>query len=533
LEKFGISYSSTGYFSNLVCDYLNNKKSLNSFFNTYPSYKNIYDQTIVKGKSFSTEFRKTLINSLKEQYLGVDLSKKVKSNLELLGSESTFTITTGHQLNIMTGPLYFIYKIITAIKLSIELNKKYKEMKFVPVYWMASEDHDFEEISFFIHKGKNFRWTKKNNSSPVGRIKTDNLKNILDLFEKELGDSPNAIQLKKLIKFSYRSGKNLSQATRTFVNHLFGRFGLVILDGDDKNLKKHFIPHFEEEIVRKTCYKYVVKQIKKVKEKYNSKYNPQINPREINLFYIASGKRLRIVDDNSQDNKNDVVLNTHNFTNEIKKHPDRFSPNALMRPLYQEVILPNVAYVGGQAELAYWLQLKALFDFKKIPFPILCLRNSAVLIDEKSLIKSKKLGLKKQDYFLKKEVLAKEKVFQSSQINLDLSFLKKQLIKQFNYLEKIVSKTDVSFLGAVSAQRKKQLNGIEKLEKRLIKAEKKKLADELERLYTLREKFFPESNLQERIENFSSFYLEWGEDFFDLLLDSFEPINHKFAFIQI
>ena len=161
MKKFGISYSSTGYFSDLVCDYLDNKKSLNSFFNLFPSYENIYDQAAVKQKNFSNESRKTLVKSLKNQYLGIDLSKEVKSNLDLLEGKSTFTITTGHQLNIMTGPLYFVYKIITAIKLSMELNKKYREIKFVPVYWMATEDHDFEEISFFVHKGKNYKWSKK------------------------------------------------------------------------------------------------------------------------------------------------------------------------------------------------------------------------------------------------------------------------------------------------------------------------------------------------------------------------------------
>ena len=178
---------------------------------------------------------------------------------------------------------------------------------------------------------------------------------------------------------------------------------------------------------------------------YNTKYKPQINPREINLFHIANGKRLRIVDDNSQSNGDKVIFYTDDLINEINKFPERLSPNALMRPLYQEVILPNVAYVGGQAELAYWFQLKALFDFKNVLFPILCLRNSSVLIDKNSLIKAKKLGLENEDFFLKKEVLAEKKVFQNSKINLDLSFLKKQLIDQFSTLEKIASKTHPSF----------------------------------------------------------------------------------------
>ena len=533
LEKFSIPYSKTGYFSDLVCDYLSNKKSLNPFFNLSPSHKNIYDHTAVKAKNFSIEFRKTLVNSLKKQYLGIELSKEVKKNLNSLAEESTFTITTGHQLNIMTGPLYFIYKIITAIKLSTELNEKYSKVKYVPIYWMASEDHDFEEISFFIHKGKSYKWKRKNDSSPVGNIATDDLKEILDLFEKELGNSPNANQLKKLIKLSYRSGKNLSQATRIFVNHLFARFGLVIIDGNDKNLKKNFIPHFQEEITKKTCYEYVNKQIDELKKKYNSKLKPQINPREINLFYMTKDKRFRIVDYKLQDNKNKDLYYNQDLHMEIIKYPEKFSPNALLRPLYQEVILPNVAYIGGQAELAYWFQLKALFDYKKIPFPILCLRNSGILIDKKSIVKSKKIGLKIQDFFLEKEELAKKKVLEMSEINLDLSFLKKQLMNQFNYLEKIVLKTDASFLGAVSAQKKKQLNGIEKLEKRLLKAEKRKFTDELARSHLLCKKFFPESNLQERVENFTSFYLEKGDYFFDLLLNSLDPLNHKFTFIEI
>ena len=265
MKAHHIPFIDTGYFSELMCDYLNDKKELQSFHNGVPSFKNLYQQSLKKKKAFSPRIRKTLCDTLNQQYRDIEMSSPVAENLQLLENENTLTVTTGHQLCLMTGPLYFIYKIVSTIKLCRQLNDKYPDLDFVPIYWMATEDHDFEEISSFIFQGKKFRWNTKSVGA-VGKIKTQSLKPLLDLFKQELGSSINANALKALIKKSYETGGDLSHATRIFVNSLFEVFGLLIIDGDDKALKKHFVPYLKEELQKQICSQSVLSQIENLKK---------------------------------------------------------------------------------------------------------------------------------------------------------------------------------------------------------------------------------------------------------------------------
>ena len=153
-----IDLGETGLFSPIFLDYIKQKKPLQPFYNLYPFKKNVGKQVKLKKESFSSETRKILTTVLNSQYEGFTISDTLSSNLQKLEQENTFTITTGHQLNIFTGPLYFIYKIVTVINACKELKADFPDYNFVPVYWMASEDHDFEEISYFKLFNKKYIW---------------------------------------------------------------------------------------------------------------------------------------------------------------------------------------------------------------------------------------------------------------------------------------------------------------------------------------------------------------------------------------
>jgi len=533
MKAHHIPFIDTGYFSELMCDYLNDKKELQLFHSGVPSFKNLYQQALKKKKAFSPRIRKTLCETLNQQYRDIEMSSSVAENLQVLENENTLTVTTGHQLCLMTGPLYFIYKIVSTIKLCRQLNDKYPDLDFVPIYWMATEDHDFEEISSFIFQGKKFRWNTKSVGA-VGKIKTQSLKPLLDLFKEELGTSINANALKALIKKSYETGGDLSHATRIFVNSLFEVFGLLIIDGDDKALKKHFVPYLKEELQKQICSQSVLSQIENLKKDYNPQYKPQVNPRDLNLFFFENGKRHRLVKNEngfSWEGK-EKIIDTSKMMDWVEQSPEKFSPNVLMRPLYQEAILPNIAYFGGGGELAYWLELKSFFDTQKVPFPLLILRNSALVISKKNIRKISKFKLELKDLFLKRSALINKKVRQISNIDLDLSSFKKLLEEQFEYLESLILETDASFKGAVQAQKSKQFNGIDRLEHRLLKAQKIKLKDHIERLVLLQEKLFPGGHMQERVENFSDFYLQHGVEFIDFLMETFEPLSAEFYVIE-
>jgi bacillithiol biosynthesis cysteine-adding enzyme BshC len=521
-----IPFSETGFFTKLIADYIEKKPALAELYENLPDTKGFEQQRKSKEKSFSDTARKTLQKSVKTQYEGFDISKKLEGNITRLSEKNTFTITTGHQLNIMTGPLYFLYKIVTTVNLAKELEKTFPNQNFVPVYWMATEDHDFEEINHFFVHNKKIRWDVEC-KGPVGRKSTRNIDAVWEVFSKEIGDSQQAKNLKNLFFKAYVEQSTLADATRFLVNELFGTCGLLIVDGDDKNLKQQFAPFVAKELTAQ----YAKKSMKQTNHILEENYRLQVHPREINLFYMQDDLRERIV----LEKGNYRVLNTEKQFTEIeileklKKHPENFSPNVVMRPLYQELVLPNLCYVGGGGELAYWLQLKQMFQESNIPFPIVVLRNSVLLISKKQEQKLKKLNISKRELFLEKENLVAKKIKELSAISLDFSAQKNNLKAQFSELKKIAVQTDKSFQGALNAQEKKQLKGLQNLEKKLLKAEKKKHQEQVHRVKLLKESLFPRNGLQERNLNFSEFYLDYGDELIPSLCKILSPLEQKFT----
>ncbi|PZD77288.1 bacillithiol biosynthesis cysteine-adding enzyme BshC [Mesonia sp. K7] len=526
-----LSYQQTGYFSPLILDYLAQKPYLQNLYQYFPTLENFKKQIELKQNSYLESTRNRLVKSLNNQYQNTAISPKTKNNLELLTKENTFTITTGHQLNLFTGPLYFFYKIISVINLTEQLNNAYAEYNFVPVYWMATEDHDFDEINFFNFKQQKLEW-KVNASGPVGELKTEQLDEVFKQFESLLNQSTNAKKLKELFINSYFNQENLAEATQYLVNELFGEYGLVIVDSNKKELKKEFIPFIKSDIFQNTAYKKVSKT-KSYLEK--SDYKVQVNPREINFFYQDKNLRERIIFQKNSFyvNNTDLVFSPKEIEDEIDKNPQKFSPNVILRPLYQETILPNLAYIGGGGEIAYWLELKSFFDAEKTPFPILFLRNSALLVLSKQFEKLEKLEVSIEDLFLKTNELKTVYTEKVSQLDIDFSKQKQFLEQQFQDLYQLAKKTDQSFLGAVAAQEKKQKNGLDHLEKRLLKAQKRKFESEINRVLKLQEELFPNQNLQERVLNFSEFYEAFGDQLIEKLKENLNPLNFKFSIIQL
>lgn len=265
-------------------------------------------------------------------------------------------------------------------------------------------------------------------------------------------------------------------------------------------------------------------------------YKIQVNPREINLFYILDDLRERIIFENNHYliNNTNLKFTESEILTELENYPERFSPNVILRPLYQEVILPNLCYIGGGGELAYWFELKSNFKANTIPFPILLLRNSVLVATEKQFRKIDKLNLSWADLFLNQEKLIEKKTKELSQFEIDFSKQKTHLINQFKDLAEIAHKTDKSFIGAVKAQEVKQIKGLENLEKRLLKAEKKKHANQISRIIELQNELFPNKTLQERSKNLSEI-AEFSSIsiFLEKLLENTEPLSQKFTIIEI
>ncbi|MFT5892730.1 MAG: bacillithiol biosynthesis cysteine-adding enzyme BshC [Dokdonia sp.] len=531
MQKDTITYSETGYFSKLICQYLDQDKSVIPFYHRFPLLENFEAQIKEKRAWFADTSRIILMTSLQKQYAQTAISDATQTHIEKLGEETTFTITTGHQLNLFTGPLYFLYKIIHTITLSRKLKQQHPNYDFVPVYWMATEDHDFDEINYFRFKGKKVQWNREDGGA-VGELSTEGLEAVLDLFKTQLGSSKNAQYLGSLFEEAYIKHTNLTDATRYLANELFKDHGLVIVDGNDADLKTVFAPYVQRELFEEVAHKEVTAQTTQLTE---LGYPEQVHPREINFFYIIKGIRERIIRDGDQFvvNNTEIRFSEAEIRKEVEAHPERFSPNALLRPLYQEVILPNLTYIGGGGELAYWFQLKSCFEAMQVPFPMLLLRNSALIRTEKQKQKTEALNITIPQLFLKQNELVNQKIRAISNIDIDFSEQRTHLKEQFKSMHTLAAETDASFIGAVKAQEVKQLKGLDHLEQRLLRAQKRKLRDQVQRVIDAQNAVFPLHSLQERNTNFAEFYLEFGADLIPALVEALEPLSGEFALVTL
>src|SRR5436190_8596979 len=402
-----IPFRNTHAFNEFFLKYIDQDPSLRPFYSRFPTEEN-FKQQIAEKSSFPESTRKTLVETISKQYSKLDHPQPVKQNIQALLSKTTFTVVTGHQQNIFTGPLYFIYKIVTTINACRKLKARYPDYHFVPVYWMASEDHDYEEIKSFRLYGKKYTWE----TSQKGAVGKFNLKEFAPLLKEIPGDI-------SLFREAYTKNGTLSDAVRHYVNHLFGEEGLVVVDADDQALKCILKPVMHSDLVDHTPYKLVEETNSKL---HTAGFHPAVNPREINFFYLDKNVRSRleqvgdrfVVVDTELEFSKDQVLKM------ISDEPVKFSPNVVLRPLYQEMILPNLAYVGGPAEIVYWLELKTMFEHFKTPFPILLPRNFALVVDAPAGRKLARTGLELQEFFEEKNYLFNHWVTRNSSHDLSL-----------------------------------------------------------------------------------------------------------------
>ncbi|SHJ84641.1 bacillithiol biosynthesis cysteine-adding enzyme BshC [Pseudozobellia thermophila] len=535
MDMDSLPFDQTGYFSDFICDYIAQKEGVRPFFSRFPTLENFQDQLQEKATHFPDAHREVLYSVLQEQYKDFHVSEETEVHLKKLKEPITFTVVTGHQLNLFTGPLYFLYKIISTINLTLELKKAHPKYNYVPVYWMATEDHDFDEINYFNFKGKKIQWNPDNGQSgAVGRFDTQGLVEVYETFAAQLGGSTHAKDIKKLFEKAYLGHDNLADATRYLANELFGSYGLVIIDGDDHRLKRLLVPYAKKDILENVAYKEVTGTISALGQT-DPNYLIQVNPRKINYFYLKDGVRSRIVEREGSFYVLDTAIgfSRDELVKELENHPERFSPNVIARPLYQEVILPNLCYIGGGGEIAYWLELKSMFGAMDVPFPILLLRNSALVITEKQRAKLEKMNLSVADLFLRRSSFINKKIREISNIDIDFGPQKKLLEEQFKALYEMAEQTDKSFLGAVRAQEVKQKKGLDHLEKRLLKAQKRKLKEQVMRMTEIQNELFPNGSLQERYLNFSELYLEMGENLIPVLMKALRPLELKFALINV
>ena len=378
-----LPYQQTGHFSRLITDYLNGNASLRDFYEHPVSFEGM-EAAMQLRDNFPTD-RQLLVKTLQEQYSVLPVQHAVANNLEKLSAKNTFTITTAHQPAIFTGNLYFIYKILHVIKLAETLSVRYPARHFVPVFYMGCEDADLEELGHIYLDGEKLNWDTEQTGA-VGRMHTRGLEGIMQRIEGEFAGEPHGPELIQLLKDCYLQSENIQQATIKLLHRLFGPYGLIVLIPDNRLLKSTMRGVFKDDLTNHAPFEITEQNIQHL----SKLYPVQANPREINLFYLKDDirERLDMKDGRYMVNNTGIHFSPEAMEAELANYPERFSPNVILRGLFQETILPNIVFVGGGGETAYWLELKPLFKHYRVPYPVLILRNSFLLIKKKLEIKN-------------------------------------------------------------------------------------------------------------------------------------------------
>jgi bacillithiol synthase len=503
--------SATGQFSRFFLDYIAQQPDLTPFYHRFPTATDSFADQRAE-RTFSDGHRQTLTDALTRQYADIG---NPPANIALLRQGNTFTVTTGHQLNIFTGPLYVIYKLVTVINLAHQLRATYPDYNFVPVYWMATEDHDFAEINHATLFGQTYAW-QTNQRGAVGRLNPHGLTEVLAQIPEKIPYFPEA----------YGQHETLADAVRFYIHALFGAEGLVCLDADDPALKALFRPVIHDELTQQTAHRLVTESSARLQ---TLGYEPVITPREINLFYLTDGLRERIV---FEDGQYRVLNTTLTFSPDeigklVNESPERFSPNVVLRPVYQETILPNLAYIGGPSEVPYWLQLKAVFDYHALPFPLLLPRNFAMYVPTVTARRMDRLGLTPEDLFEDDTRLKHDFIDHHTRHSLKLDGENKTINRALDAILHKATQVDPTLEKAVLAETKRFANAVIRLEKKMRRAEERNQETGIRQLLAVKHELFPNGGSQERSENFLTFYLR-DPDFLNHLLLAFDPLDFRY-----
>ena len=544
-----VSFEERSDFNSLYLDYLNNFDKVKEFF--HYNFKNHDDfvkcvedkkQSYLKNADFD---RIRLADVLKDQNESFNSSKAALENIEHLRNENTFAIVTGQQVGMLSGPLYTIYKALNTIKLANELNEKYEDNKFVPVFWLECEDHDFLEINnvnildkkneqlnvaYFEGGEESEKYLK-----PVGKIVLDEH---IETFKKELNDALQDTDFKedlfRKINETYKVGENLKTAFAKFMNAVLIDSGLVFFDPSDEKIKELSVPIYEKEL---KTFSQLCEIVIDTTAELEQVYEPQVKPRAINLFYIHEDSRYAL-----QPHESGLIalknsrqkFEKEELFNILYTQPENFSTNVITRPILQDFILPTVAYVGGPSEIAYFAQLKGAYEFYDITMPIIYPRTSVSLIEKRvsSFLEKNDIDFSE---LLDEKALSEKLIGRTDQTNIEdlfTAYLDELNSLNFGFATEL-EKIDKNMVNSIKGKFQKNVEIVEDFKKKFQDAQLRLNDANLKKMRSVVGAIYPGSVLQERVFNVGYFLNKYGPEFVEYLYNEIDINNFEHQVILI
>ncbi len=510
--------------------YQQNPDKLKNYISEAPDFEGLKKAIERRRDNFPVN-RDLLVSVLNDHYSHITPHVTQEHNINKLKDEGTFTIVTAHQPSLLGGPAYYFYKIFSILNLCRQLKVLVPEYHFVPVFINGSEDHDFDEVKSLHLFGKTVEWDIQE-KGPVGKFSLLGLDKIISEVAEILGSNDNSNAVVKIFSDALSQSKDYNDFVFRWLNAFFGKNGLIVLNMDDKRLKNAFIPIFRKEITERNS----INLVQKTQDDLSGLgFRPQAFARDINVFYIDKGMRERIYleDGIYRVNHTDITLTEDEILLLLEEFPEKFSPNVVTRPLYQEFILPNLAYIGGGGEISYWLERKSQFEYFNIHFPILIRRNSIMIITKAIQKSMEKLNVDLKMILNDENSLVNLYLDRAANTDFHLAGEISEISEIFEVISVRAKLIDPTLGPFVLSEGHKVVKSIEAIESRLKKTLKQKEETSLGQLKNLRSKLFPENGLQERKESLLQYFVSEGNDFQEILIDFCDPMQKEFLFVYL
>ena len=524
MKVIDIDIEKVNQFSKRDRDYILNSKKFMDFLSHDFEYSAL--KSVIEERSKFDTDRDLLFDVVSEQYAELPSSDKTTALITSLKENNTFTITTAHQPSLLTGPLYVPFKILSTINLCQRMTNDYPDYNFVPVFIMGGEDHDYEEINHLSLYGKKVEW-KSDHSGSVSQFPVTDVDQSITEVKEILGNKSKMKDFLDTTMELLQSSDSYGEFSIKVIHALFDRLGLVILNMDNARFKSAFTDIIKKEIFENFSYDLVSSTQDKIK---SLGYDPQTHIRDINFFYKKDQLRNRIEKDGDYYKVIDtnITYTQKELEAEIDNYPERFSPNVIMRPLFQELILPNLAYIGGGGELAYWLERKSQFQAASLPFPMLIRRTSGMIMSDRMQSQVEKVNLSIQDIFIPKHDLVKKYLSISEAPDFSLDEYRSEVESLFQRAQDKIITIDKNLGKTTQAEKVKVLKSFDYLESKLKKYVKQQEESSLNKIHKLTDKFFPSNGLQERHDNILEYMSLYGTELIDKLLVHCDPFCKKF-----
>ncbi len=506
--------------------YQTHAETFSDFYRWHPNYESFGD--IIQNKQFPQEKRDLLCKVLVGQYTKLNLQDRFVQ-IQKLKQSNCFTLVSAHQPCLMGGPLYVFIKIANTIHLCNRLKKDFPSFEFIPVYWMGSEDHDIDELNHVWIQGNKIQWNQDQNNA-IGRYNTAGLAEIIDILQQHLGQQKSAEELIGFLKDCLTKSVDIQSFYHHFFDFLFGAEGLIVVNGDHYELKKSFSSVMKQDLFEQRSFHLVKQQISKLQ---NLGFKNQANPREINLFYFSEQGRNRIIFENKVYKivDTEIQFTAEELEKELDSHPERFSPNVILRPLYQEFLLPNLAFIGGGAEISYWLERKNQFEYFHIDFPMLIRRNSIMIVETHHIEKISQLGLRWEDLFLPYDALCK-KWLKTHENEYDFSAIEQAIGNLETLFTEKAVEVDTTLIASSKAFANQVRQLSDKLSQKITKALKNKHEVQCLKIHKIQIQLNLPDQLQERKNGFLYYRSLYGAKWTKEMIDLLDPFQKDFLLIQ-